>query len=571
MSKKFTTGISLTVLLLAILIAGCAGGVVAPPPPAAPSTGAQATSAPAATAATAPTTAPSAATTAPSAEVKVAGEGPVGGTLVAGALSGMEFKSLNPNFRRDDGSLRAAALIYCQLVSTDYTHATGTYPDLADSWEISPDASEYTFHLVQNAKWHDGQPLTSADVVWSYNEIKDKKGGAVEYVADIKTIEAPDPYTVKITLNKPDAAFITNQGLFYGPRIMPKHLYEGTDWTTNPNNDKPVGCGPFKFVEWEKGSHLTVEANPDFYRGRPHLDRIIVRFYSLENLISALQAGEVKFSYENFPFSEVENLVKDPKYAVDPTGISLLYWFGFNFSKKPFDDVRVRQAFAAAINPDEISKRASNGWLPPNYGMMPESWALDPTLVYKHDPEKAKQLLDEAGLKPDANGVRLRAKITLAAVMSFPEAIAVIQQELKDVGIELTIESMDFAAYSEKVTKNRDFEIATGGGNAGPDPSNFDPFVKTGGFRDIMGYSNPKVDELLTHARSTGDKEARKKDYVEVQKLLLEDMPRVPFLKDVQAFPYWSQVKNLYFNKSVTGKPSNPDYGFLYTYLEGGQ
>lgn len=554
-------GVMTSLLLLALVLIACTTPATPAQPTAAP---AQPTAAPAQ-----PTAAPAQPTAAP--QVKAAGDGPVGGTLVTGALSGIEPKSLNPNIRRDDGSLRVAALIYCQLVGTDYTHGTGVYPNLAEKWTVSPDATAYTFNLRQNAKWHDGKPVTAEDVIWSYNKIIAEKGGSAEYINNIETIEAPDPYTVNIKLKAPDAAFLNNQGIFYGPRIMPKHLYDGTDWTTNPNNDKPVGCGPFKFAEWQKGSFVSFEANPDYYLGRPHLDKLFMRFYALENLISALEAGEIKFSYENFPFSVAADLAKNPKFTVDPQPIPLLYWFGFNEKKKPFDDPRVRQAFAMAINPEEVSQRVSFGQLPPNRGQMPGGWAYNANAEYKYDPEKAKQLLDEAGLKPDANGVRLKTKFTTAAVMSFPDTIAVIKDQLAKVGIDVTVESMDFAAYSEKVTKNRDFEIATGGGLAGPDPSAFEPFVKTGGGRNIMSYSNPKIDELFAKARAIADQEERKKYYYEIQDILLQDMPRVSYLRGNTAFPFASDVKNVYFQKDLIGKPGNYDYSFLYTYLQNGQ
>jgi peptide/nickel transport system substrate-binding protein len=480
----------------------------------------------------------------------------------------LETKGLNPNIRRDDGSLRVAALIYCQLVGTDYTHGTGVYPNLAESWTVSPDASSYTFKLRENAKWHDGQPVTADDVIWSYQKIIDEKGGSAEYINNIESMTAPDPQTLEIKLTGPDAAFLTNQGLFYGPRIMPKHLYEGTDWATNPNNDKPVGCGPFKFVEWQKGSFISFEANPDYYLGRPHLDKLFMRFYALENLISALEAGEIKFSYENFPVSVSAELAKNPKFTVDPQSVPLLYWFGFNLTKEPFDDVRVRQAFAHAINPEEVSERVFSGQLPPTRGQMPGGWAFNDQAVYEYDPEKAIQLLEEAGLTPDANGVRLRAKWTTAAVMSFPDTIAVLKEQLAKVGIEITVESMDFAAYSEKVTANKDFEIAAGGGNAGPDPAAFEPFVKTGGIRNVMSYSNAEVDELFSKARAISDQDERKAFYDQIQEILVEELPRVSYLRGSTAFPFASDVKNVYFQKEMIGKPGNYDYSFLYTYLE---
>lgn len=502
------------------------------------------------------------------AAVPMAGEGNAGGTLVTGALLGIEPRSLNPNFRRDDGSLRVAALIYCQLVAGDYTHGTGNYPELAESWEVNEEATEFTFNLVQNAKWHDGTPVTSADVAWTLNEIKEKEGGAAGYLTTVASIETPDDYTVKITLSEPNAAFISGLGAFYGPKIMPKHLYEGTDWTTNPNNDNPVGCGPYKFEEWERGSFISVVANPDYYRGRPLLDRLVTRFYPIEGLISAFESGEVKYSYENFPFTEASRLQQDPRFCVEANPVPLVYWFGFNLTRPPFDDVRVRQAIAHAINREDIAQRVFLGYAQPSYGTAPKGWAYNPDAEVEYSIEEANRLLDEAGLMPDADGVRLRTTITVASVMSFPDVVTVIQEQLKQIGVELTIETMDFAAYTAKVTENRDFDIAGGGGLAGPDPNEFAPFVSTDGYRNIMGYSNPRVDELFVEGRQAPDQEKRKEYYQEIQGILVEDMPRVTVLDSVSAFPHWCEVKNVYFDEAMIGKPSNVEYSFLYAYLD---
>jgi peptide/nickel transport system substrate-binding protein len=349
---------------------------------------------------------------------------------------------------------------------------------------------------------------------------------------------------------------------------MPAHLFEGTDWTTNPYNNEPVGCGPFKFVEWQKGSHIEFEANKEFYRGRPHLDRFFMRFYTMESLMSAYEAGDIKYSYENFPISEVIRLQKDPKYRIDPNPIPLVYWMGFNLSEPPFDDVRVRKAFALAIDREDISQRVFQGIYPASYGQMPKGWAYNSAAETEYDPELAKQLLDEAGLTPDENGVRLETVFDTAAVMSFPDCIAVMQEHLKDVGIEVTVASTDWAGFVEKVIEQRNYLVGFGGGLAGPDPAQFEPFVVTDGYRNMMGYSNERVDELFAMARATTDQDERKKYYYEAQEILAEEMPRITFLDSVQAFPRWSSVKNAYFDKELIGRPSNMDYSFLYTYLE---
>jgi len=501
-------------------------------------------------------------------KVVVAGEVPVGGTLVAGALSGMEPGTLNPNFQRDDGALRVAALVYCQLVATDYTHGTGVYPDLADSWDVSDDATEVTFNLVNNATWHDGEAVTSADVVWSLNEQIDKDGAAVGYLSGVSSIEAPDEHTVKITLTEPDAAFVTGLGHFYGPKILPAHLYEGTDWSTNPHNENPVGCGPFKLTEWVKGSHIDFEANLDYHRGRPALDRFVMRFYVMESLISAFETGDVKYSYDNLPISETVRLQKNPKYTIPVNPIPLVYWFGFNFAEAPFDDVRVRQAFAHAIDRKDISERAFQGILKPTWGAMPRGWAYNAEAETAYNPQLAIELLEEAGFTADADGVRMKVLLSTAAVMGFPDAIAVMQEHLKAVGIETTVESFDWAGYVEKVIEQRDFVVGFGGGLAGPDPSAFEPFVMTDGYRNFMGYSNTRVDELFAQARTSGDIATRQKAYYEIQEILIEEVPRITFLDSSSYFPRWAEVKNVYFDKAMIGRPGNMDYSFLYAYLD---
>jgi peptide/nickel transport system substrate-binding protein len=461
-----------------------------------------------------------------------------------------------------------AALVHCQLVYTDYSYGTGVYPDLADSWDVNEDASEYTFHLVHNATFHDGTPVTSADVAWTLNEHMEKEGAAIGFVEDIESIDTPDDFTVKVTLKEPDAAFLAGLGFFYGPKVLPKHLYEGTDWSMNDYNSNPVGCGPFKFVEWQKGSHITFEANEDYYRGRPHLDRFVMRFYAMESLINAFETGDIKYSYENIPISEVVRLQKDSKYRIEPNRIPLVYWMGFNLAVEPFDDARVRKAFALAIDREDISQRVFQGIYPPTWGQMPQGWAYNAAAETPYDPELAAQLLDEAGFTPDSDGVRMSVTFDTAAVMSFPDCIAVMQDHLKDIGIEVTVASTDWAGFVEKVIEQRDYAIGFGGGLAGPDPAQFEPFIVTDGYRNMMGYSNARVDELFAMARATTDKAQRQKYYYEAQEIMAEDLPRITFLDSVQAFPRWSEVKNTYFDKELIGRPSNMDYSFLYTYLD---
>jgi peptide/nickel transport system substrate-binding protein len=236
-------------------------------------------------------------------------------------------------------------------------------------------------------------------------------------------------------------------------------------------------------------------------------------------------------------------------------------------TREPFDDVRVRQAIALAVNREDISERVFLGYFVPNFGTAPKGWAYNPDAEIEYNLEQAMALLDEAGLTPDADGVRLRATITVASVMSFPDVVTVMQEQLRQIGVELEIETMDFAAYTAKVTENRDFDIAGGGGLAGPDPNEFAPFVTSDGYRNIMGYANARVDELFDAGRQTANQDERAAFYQEIQGILIEDMPRVVVLDSVSAFPHWCEVENPYFAEELIGKPGNQDYSFLYTYL----
>ena len=182
-----------------------------------------------------------------------------GGTMIV-ALN-TEPKTLNTADIYDNMAMRITRNIATRLVK--YDMGFNIIPDLAESWEISPDSKEYTFHLVRNAVWTDGVKTTSADVKYTLETIIAEKHFQWEEIADIERIETPDDYTVKIFLKVPNVVLLARLCDVFGDAfiMLPKHLYEGTDWSTNPYNEKPVTNGPFKFVEWVKGSHITIEAN----------------------------------------------------------------------------------------------------------------------------------------------------------------------------------------------------------------------------------------------------------------------------------------------------------------------
>jgi peptide/nickel transport system substrate-binding protein len=494
-------------------------------------------------------------------------EARAGGTLVAGAIFGLEPRSLNPNIRQDDGALRLAALIHQTLVTTDFVHNTGVHPSLADRWEISPDGLTYTFHLNPNAKWHDGMPVTAEDVKWTYDTIRSQNGGTVRFFAEVDTIEAADQHTVVIRMKNTDASLLGNLGTWNAPFILPKHVYEGQDWLTAAANENPVGSGPFRFVSWQKGSHHIVEANEEFFRGRPAIQRIVTRFYNLPNLITAFETGEVKFVYELLPFSELVRLKRDPNLEIDFHYRGLSSQIQFNLRREPFDDERVRRALAMAVDRTDVSGRVFNDLAPLNASQMPFSWARTDQFDVPRSHEAAEKLLDEAGLPRGSDGVRFRTTMSLAPVMSWPDMATVVVEQWRSIGVEVQIESMDFPALLARVGEQKNFDMVGHNVIIGHEPGELCTFVCSNGARNWGGYNNPRVDELVGKGRRVTDQAERKALYTEMQQLLMDDMFRIYLVEFPYHQPIWAEVNAPFWDSALAGKPSNPYQGFLYTYI----
>jgi peptide/nickel transport system substrate-binding protein len=498
----------------------------------------------------------------------IADEVTVGGTLALGAI--FEPQTLNPNLRADDGANRVSAMIYQQLVTADFVHGTGeVFPALAESWTVSPDAKTFTFKLAENAQWHDGKPVTAEDVEWTFNQIKDEEGASIRWVQDIATTTVEDPHTITFELEKPNAAFLPGLGRPESPWVLPKHVFEGSDWNENPANQKPIGSGPFKFDSWERGSFVRVVANEDFYLGRPPLDAIVTRYLALPALLTAFEAGEIHYSYDLFPGSELKRMEQDDRFNIKFYFPSLPMWTGFNMKEKPFDDVRVRKAFAMAIDREGISERAYAGFAPPNFNTIPTSWATDDSIAFEYDPAEAERLLDQAGYEEDASGKRINVTLSYAAVMGQDSSSTLIKDQLSKVGVNVQLDSMDWPTFASKVYEQRNFHMTLGGGYAGPDPDAFGDFVAEGGAINVMGYDDPKVNQAFVDGRSIPDQDERKPYYEEIQRELFEDVPRFNLVDFAYHQPVLSCVKHPFFDDTLTGQPNNVYQGFLYTSMEG--
>ena len=401
-------------------------------------------------------------------------------------------------------------------------------PDLAETYEISEDGLTYTFHLHDNVKWHDGEQFTSADVKYTFETIIKEKGMNVEKYVNINEILTPDDKTVIFKLNEIDASLLS-----YLPQtiILPKHLYENTDWLTNPANTTPVGTGPFKFVSEEKDVSIVLEANKDYFMGEPGLDRIIYKILPDESTaVQAYLNNEVDLL--GLPAaispSAVTSLEKTPDTNVQLMISADRQYMVTNLSKEPWNDVRVRKAVAMCIDRPQLVEKAHKGYAEVAEGFYTPavSWAYtDKYKMPERDIEAAKKLLDEAGYLPDANGVRIKdANIVIFEFAVFSEIATIIKQNLSEIGIQAKITTLENAGWQDKM-KAGEFDIGIIGGYHGPDPDNMVGRVGVGGWGNFMKYNNPELEELFVEGRKEPELEKRKVIYEDMQRIISEDLP----------------------------------------------
>jgi len=470
---------------------------------------------------------------------------------------GGEPTQLNPVVATDGISYIAEWPLFDSLVELDQT--LNVRPLLAESWDVSKDGLVYTFKLRQGVKWHDGAPFTARDVAFTFYavlnpkvttphrayfdalvgfpELTNKDAPKRPEDLTVKPIEVVDEHTVRFRLRYPSGSFLA---VLTNPRagIIPEHLLKSADLNTTEFNRKPVGTGPFKFVEWRRGERLVMEANPQYYGGRPALDRLIFRIIpDSVVLLQELRAGGVDF-IENPPLNEVARLRQTPGLKVLVADNTSYNYFGWRQDLEPFNDLRVRRALNHAIDVPAVVKEALQGYATIATGQFPpSSWAFDPSVKpYAYDPNRAKALLAEAGFRPEADGVLAkngkRFSFTIRhdqANQAVKDTAVIVQEYLKRVGVEAKLEPLDWPTFVKKLFAS-EFEGIVVGWTNHHDP---DPFAYTIWHssqwkgRNFAHYKNPRVDELLEQARHTAVVAERKKHYAEFSRLLMEDAPYV--------------------------------------------
>lgn len=474
--------------------------------------------------------------------------------------------SFNPDTLPDDNNYPIVQNIFNRLVKLDASKQI--IPDLASKWEVSEDGKNITFFLREDAKWHDGNKVTSKDVKYTFDTIK---ANETYYMSTrlgiVDSIETPDDYTVVFKMNKADVSFIADLG-WYGTFILPEHLYNnGEKWEDNPASKNPVGSGPFKLSEFKQGESITLVPNKDYHEGSPKLDKLI--FSIIPDDATAVQAlinGDIDM-FENVPAGNVEELkaAGNIRLALNeyPSPMRII----FNLKDKAVQDVNLRKAIASAINKEEISQKIYAGVQKPEYNMYPSliKWASNSEETSPHfNIEEAKKVLEDAGYKKDANGFYV-AGLTLDVFEGggYPEAAKLIEATLAQAGIDVEVQVHEYNAWSEKVGTKRDFILEMQGGFMGPDPAALAKRFGTGQASNYAAYSSAEFDSLCEQGAATGDQGKRAEYYKKAQALLAKDLPYVPIV----TFAGYDANRSDYINLPIDGTGKWGWAEFTYTDL----
>ena len=436
----------------------------------------------------------------------------------------------------------ATGMVSTQIFASPlrYDDQWNPQPYLAKSWTIAPDNLSVTLHLVDNAVFHDGHPLTAEDVAFSIGVIKANHPFQT-MLEPISTVETPDAHTVVIRLSRPHPALLLAMSPGLMP-ILPKHVYgDGQDIKNHPANLKPIGSGPFKFVEYKQGESIQLERFDKFFiAGRPKLARLVYRILPDQNsLVIATERGEIGMLPFLSSVRDIERLSKAQTLTVADRGfegIGPINWLAFNCGKKPLDDVRVRRAIALAANRDFITGKLLGGVAKPATGpIVPGSPFYEPTVdQYKLDIAKAESLLDEAGLKKGPDGMRLQLTIDYIPNDNDQQrnVAEYLRAGLKRIGIALQVRAApDFPTWAQRVS-NFDFDLTMdtvfnwGDPVIGVARTYLSTNIRKGViWSNTQQYQNPKVDELLNTAAVEADVAKRKALYDDFQKIVVAEAP----------------------------------------------
>ncbi len=477
-----------------------------------------------------------------------------GGTLKMGMQG--DPVALDPHKTSLTATNHVTELIYGRMVTIDATLTAK--PDIAESWEISPDGLNYTFKIRKGMKFHNGRPLVANDIKYSYERVLDPatKSTSTANLAVIASIAAPDDNTVRITLKKPTASFLVD---LWSPNYA---VVAKEDVDKNGNLTKTAnGTGPFKFVEYIPNTRVILERFADYWdTGKPYIDRIeMIPIADDTARTTAVRTGTVDF-IEYAPSKDLAMMKNDRTLVLAGDANTNIRYLGFNLTKKdaPWANPKVRQAISLAMDRQAIVDVAFYGFATPTLAFFPPGyWATLETPVPMQNIPMAKALLAEAGFP---NGFKTTIK-TWSSYNFLRDAALAAQDQLKAIGIVAEVQAEDNGTFIAN-NNSKNYELMVSGTSGYTDPNVLQGSFASGLASNNSGYSDPEFDKLLSDGVAVTDQAARKPIYAQLQRKLLADNPWVMLYIGSQYEALKSYVKGYVHN------PTGTNIGIAATYLD---
>ena len=447
---------------------------------------------------------------------------------------GADAKSLDPHASNDNPSSRIRIQIYDRLMDLDDNGVP--QPMLAESWE-RPDDKTIIFHLRKGVKFHNGDEMKASDVKFSLERAL-ASPEVSHILAGINGVEVLDDYTVKVTTEKPMAAILNNLSHTTIAILSEKATTEAGD----KFGQNPIGTGPYKFVSWQSGDRVTLEAFPDYWQGEAPVKNVVFRNIVEEtNRTIGLETGELDVIYEIFGIDK-NKLKEDDRFNfIEGPQVSMTY-LGFNMKKAPYDNPKVREAISYAIDQKPIIDTVFLGAAEPANSILGKNiFAYYDVEKFTQNIEKAKALMAEAGY-PDG----FKAKLWVNDNPVRRDTAVILQDQLKQIGIDVAIETLEWGAFLDGTARGEHEMFILGWVNTARDPDMYE-LVSTstmGAAGNRSFYSDPEMDKMLAAGKIELDPEKRKEIYKEIQIKIRKDIPMYMIAYPLQNVVTQKNIKN---------------------------
>jgi len=431
---------------------------------------------------------------------------------------GVGVYSLNP-YAVNTSPLQAVwGSIMEPLIDADY-EKRGYRGVLAESWKMT--GPKLQFKLRKNVRFHDGAPFTSRDVLASFKRIlTDKQSLQAPNLQNIGEMEAPDDYTVIRTGKKSDANALED---INGRVIMKQSAAEKMGEADN----RPIGTGPFKFTSWERSGQFVIRRNENYWGQAPKIEEVIYKSIQEDAArIAALESGQADI-ISNIPPHEVSRLKANSRIRLQQVQGLRPIFLVLSPAYKPLNNIKVRRAITHAIDRERIIKHILEGYAYPLSGLLsPQVFGYEPgAKAFPYDPEKAKQLLNEAGFP---TGLEIDYYSPTGRYPKDREVAQVIVEQLSKVGIKANLKTPEWSIFNTDYKNGKYPFYLTGRGSLTDADTLFQQYFRTGMTKRVLGYSNPKLDELLDLEQVTFDVKKREKLLWDAHRIILEDAPAIP-------------------------------------------